>query len=353
MSLLSPRPSGGAAVVSVPLRRAIPRLLELLRRVHAHPCLYVHRPTLEAAVDRYERIWLPLLAGLSPTAARRIAPPLDVGWVWLVHLLSPVAYAADVGVLPQYRSRRFIAAAIARYTRHFLPLKAAHPTTPLVPTYDIDLAWHAHMAHPAAYRDDTARLLRAAGTTYGATGSDTAAVAAVIPHNDGLNGRAQGSALEAAWNATRSSWEAAYGVGVPLTVPGTSWRGNRSSVERRLAPALASDLTALAPAWHQAAFLHGRALCREVSRSDGAASAFERWSHVLPGERVSAERGAQPLEEEEERGGGLVMPLLVGHTVVSLLTFRRGSETIATWDAFIEVRRPPLPACCLRRGACN
>ncbi len=49
------------------------------------------------AVHRYEKYWLPLLAAVSkdPSSDENYTPPLDVHWVWHVHMLAPVAYAGD------------------------------------------------------------------------------------------------------------------------------------------------------------------------------------------------------------------------------------------------------------------
>ena len=42
---------------------------------------------------RYELFWLPLLAQSSVT--ENIAAPLDIAWVWHVHMLSPISYEKD------------------------------------------------------------------------------------------------------------------------------------------------------------------------------------------------------------------------------------------------------------------
>ena len=42
---------------------------------------------------RYELFWLPLLAQSSVT--EDIAAPLDIAWVWHVHMLSPIVYEKD------------------------------------------------------------------------------------------------------------------------------------------------------------------------------------------------------------------------------------------------------------------
>ncbi len=52
--------------------------------------------------------------------------------------------------LPHYREPWFLERAAGRY-RRFLALRRRHPTQFLVPTYDIDVVWHAHMVPlPAA-----------------------------------------------------------------------------------------------------------------------------------------------------------------------------------------------------------
>ena len=64
----------------------------------------LHQPhVIRNAIRRYETIWLPLLAenpGVSLEA------PLDVHWVWHVHMLCPKKYAADcesiIGMIPDH-----------------------------------------------------------------------------------------------------------------------------------------------------------------------------------------------------------------------------------------------------------
>jgi hypothetical protein len=62
------------------------------------PALYT-APVAAAAAERYERCWLPLLErhGRERRHLGRLAAPLDVAWVWLVHTLAPTHYA-KVGV---------------------------------------------------------------------------------------------------------------------------------------------------------------------------------------------------------------------------------------------------------------
>ena len=48
---------------------------------------------LSAAVTRYERMWLPLVVE-EDARANTLVPPVDVAWVWHLHRLAPLKYAA-------------------------------------------------------------------------------------------------------------------------------------------------------------------------------------------------------------------------------------------------------------------
>ena len=55
---------------------------------------------LEAAVQRYWAMWLPLLAEHQAcpkraSKAHMLSPPLDVAWCWFVHRLNPTLYNAN------------------------------------------------------------------------------------------------------------------------------------------------------------------------------------------------------------------------------------------------------------------
>ena len=77
--------------------------LGFLREVDSVPQLQQPHVLMHAA-RRYELFWLPLLASES---AEKFYPPLDVEWIWHVHLLSPRKYADDcrkvIGKIPQDR----------------------------------------------------------------------------------------------------------------------------------------------------------------------------------------------------------------------------------------------------------
>ncbi|KAK7467999.1 hypothetical protein BaRGS_00036777 [Batillaria attramentaria] len=65
--------------------------LDFLKLVSSQPSLH-NTAVLRQAIYRYEHLWLPL-AAQRPNEA--LVAPLDVEWVWHVHLLSPVTYQKD------------------------------------------------------------------------------------------------------------------------------------------------------------------------------------------------------------------------------------------------------------------
>lgn len=209
---------------------------------------------------RYELFWLPLVAQ-SPNVPA--AAPLDIAWVWHVHILSPLSYERDcneivstfvdhkvlVGIrqiwarehwrrlwselydnepfdvdlsapasnvphvsriqygivsacsrqrvfyyqvsLPHYGDEKFLTKALERYKQH-LKFVQQHPNKFLVPCFDSDLIWHAHQAHPLAYRTDTIKLL-----------------GKVLNHDDSANDRRAGSKRSTSAQTTEQLWSAA------------------------------------------------------------------------------------------------------------------------------------------------
>lgn len=54
---------------------------------------YLYDPNvIKESIRRYETLWLPLVANCTDP----IAAPIDIYWVWHVHMLSPVAYKTDM-----------------------------------------------------------------------------------------------------------------------------------------------------------------------------------------------------------------------------------------------------------------
>ena len=68
-------------------------LLDFLALVDDHPSLY-SGPILNNAIRRYEVFWLPL-AAKQGSDSRLLAAPLDIAWVWHLHMLSPQDYEQD------------------------------------------------------------------------------------------------------------------------------------------------------------------------------------------------------------------------------------------------------------------
>ena len=83
------------AALSVSVAR-VRQHIAFLERIHDDPInsqgqLYTDRQVLTAAVARYEKQWLPLVA-CNP--GKVLVPPIDVSWVWHLHRLAPLRYAA-------------------------------------------------------------------------------------------------------------------------------------------------------------------------------------------------------------------------------------------------------------------
>ena len=67
--------------------------LDFLALVDDYPSLYAG-PVLKNAIRRYEFFWLPL-AARQGMDSRLLAAPLDIAWVWHLHMLSPQEYEQD------------------------------------------------------------------------------------------------------------------------------------------------------------------------------------------------------------------------------------------------------------------
>eukprot|EP00736_Rhodelphis_marinus_P011591 Rmarinus@m.26121 len=66
-------------------------VLSFLHEVNLHPELY-KGPAVAAAISRYENYWLPLAAKQENV---NLEPPLDVAWIWHIHMLCPTGYERD------------------------------------------------------------------------------------------------------------------------------------------------------------------------------------------------------------------------------------------------------------------
>ena len=76
--------------------------LDFLREVDARGALFYDADFVANSVRRYELFWVPLALATvevdssSCSGEEDIMPPLDVHWVWHVHMLAPRAYARDI-----------------------------------------------------------------------------------------------------------------------------------------------------------------------------------------------------------------------------------------------------------------
>ena len=68
-------------------------VLDFLGLVDDYPILYAG-PVLKNAIRRYEVFWLPL-AVKQGMDSRLLAAPLDIAWVWYLHMLLPQEYEKD------------------------------------------------------------------------------------------------------------------------------------------------------------------------------------------------------------------------------------------------------------------
>lgn len=76
----------------IDLIQAAKNELAFLEEVAKYPNLHAG-PLLREAIRRYEQLWLPLAARHSTHS--QMAAPLDIAWVWHVHMLAPYHYEKD------------------------------------------------------------------------------------------------------------------------------------------------------------------------------------------------------------------------------------------------------------------
>ena len=91
--------------------------------------------------------------------------------------------------LPHFKNDEFLKKGIERYQK-FMFLKLNNPRLFIVPCYLIDIIWHSHQLHPAAYGQDTQRIL-----------------GYVMPHDDNVNDRSPGSKLNISSVMTCTEWK--------------------------------------------------------------------------------------------------------------------------------------------------
>lgn len=80
--------------LGIDLVQAAKNELEFLRQVDEYPANLYKGAVLKNAIRRYEVFWLPL-ASKEGYGSRFLAAPLDIAWVWHVHMLAPYNYEQD------------------------------------------------------------------------------------------------------------------------------------------------------------------------------------------------------------------------------------------------------------------
>ena len=136
-------------------------------------------------------------AGIPASTASDDVPPLFASLAGGDLLETAVRQGGFLWqVLPgacRYGDAGFVRAACERYAK-LVGLWRLFPGQFLVPAYDMDLAWHAHLATPSLY----AREMRLA------TGR-------VVGHDDSVNDRAPGAKLDVCFAKTKALWAETYG----------------------------------------------------------------------------------------------------------------------------------------------
>ena len=56
-------------------------------------CIFGQILTISSSFRRYETFWLPLVAKHGHT--QPLQPPVDIAWIWHVHMLGPKKYHND------------------------------------------------------------------------------------------------------------------------------------------------------------------------------------------------------------------------------------------------------------------
>jgi hypothetical protein len=95
---------------------------------------------------------------------------------------------------PRFQDKTFLDQGVDNYHRFLQLRKHAPSQTILVPTYQIDLMWHTHiLTSMKAYQEDCLAII---GTA--------------LHHDDSLNDRTEGGALDTAFSATKVLWKEQY-----------------------------------------------------------------------------------------------------------------------------------------------
>ncbi|KAH7289972.1 hypothetical protein KP509_30G026300 [Ceratopteris richardii] len=107
---------------------------------------------------------------------------------------------------PHFLDDKFLRAAEERYKCFLYLFKLTDLQLFLVPTYDIDIMWHAHLRDPEAYTKDLTRFL-----------------GKVLDHDDTSSDRSPGAKLQQGFQQTCRKWHECYGAA--YTRAGAMYRG--------------------------------------------------------------------------------------------------------------------------------
>ena len=77
--------------------------LQFLKYIDTYRNLYYNEDLVSYSIIRYEKYWMPFLAKMSTKMIGDLdwAPPIDIHWVWHVHMLAPVQYNKDCTTISQ------------------------------------------------------------------------------------------------------------------------------------------------------------------------------------------------------------------------------------------------------------
>ena len=177
----------------------------------------------------HEPFWVPW-APRGPDARKEAPPSADT-----TAFVSKFGYDIAAAVerqnvfnyqvsLPHYLETPFLQRAVARYLC-FLELRRRNPGKFLVPTYDIDVVWHAHQLQPSYVADTTALFGQ------------------LLDHDDSVNDRTPGAKLATSADATRQMWHEAFEHG--WAIDGGMYRGQPPPPMPPTAPEIARALEGL------------------------------------------------------------------------------------------------------------
>ncbi|XP_078655975.1 uncharacterized protein LOC144902415 [Branchiostoma floridae x Branchiostoma belcheri] len=264
--------------IGTDLIKAAKYQLGFLKEVDRHPMLY-EGPHVDNALRRYEKLWLPLVARVG---TKGLSPPLDIHWVWHVHMLAPLHYEADcnniVGKLIDHHIpdnipsfRKGLQAAQSQWEKEYpsesfdVDLNSPPPSKVVVASPDSQISYDLRSAISRQrmfyyqvslphFRDDKflqeavlryKMLLHLKKTNPGKFlvpcydmdliwhahqinpviyKSDTEAILGkTFNHDDSVNDRSPGSKLNTSDDQTRTLWKTTFGKDFPLS--GAMFRG--------------------------------------------------------------------------------------------------------------------------------